>query len=424
MHSNCRIISNVYRKVVVILIVWIGLSACGGSSGSGDGFLVTNHAPNADAGGNQNTLVGTEIVLYGSASSDPDGGALVFLWTVLEVPDGSQAVLSDPAAPNPSFVADLEGPFVFSLQVSDPLGATASDMVAISASVVNAPPNAVAVSPLTSLVDNIVILDGSGSQGADGNLVEFSWTLSRPAGSESILSGPTTMMPTFVPDVVGHYVALLRVTDSDQREDATIVTVDADVAPVNSAPLAQAGDSQEVNVGDLVILNGLGSNDPNGDPLLYSWSFTYRPADSTAALSALTIAQPYFVTDRAGPYVLSLVVSDGELSSEADNLVIVSVTSNNPPIAYALVTNSIVYTGDIVVLSGLGSQDRDIDSLTYAWSLVSFPDGSTAKFDDLTLANPTFVADKAGEYMIDLRVSDGISMSLPYSVKISVLSSP
>jgi hypothetical protein len=48
------------------------------------------------------------------------------------------------------------------------------------------------------------------------------------------------------------------------------VSVDAD-ATENRAPIARTASELHVKTGSLVVLDGLQSSDPDGDPLRYSW---------------------------------------------------------------------------------------------------------------------------------------------------------
>src|SRR5699024_2354177 len=66
---------------------------------------VPNEAPAAEAGTDQSALVGAEVVLDGSGSTDPDGDTLTYAWT-LTTPDGSTATLADATTATPSFTPD------------------------------------------------------------------------------------------------------------------------------------------------------------------------------------------------------------------------------------------------------------------------------------------------------------------------------
>ena len=103
-------------------------------------------------------------------------------------------------------------------------------------------------------------------------------------------------------------------------------------APANTAPVANAGAGQSVNVGSTVALNGSASSDPDGDAITYSWSISSRPVNSTATLTNPTSVNPTFVADKAGAYMVSLTVSDGTLTNTAA----VSITTiNRSPVANA-----------------------------------------------------------------------------------------
>jgi hypothetical protein len=51
----------------------------------------------------------------------------------------------------------------------------------------------------------IVTLDGSASSDANGDTLSYTWTLSAPAGSASVLSGDATASPSFTADVGGDF---------------------------------------------------------------------------------------------------------------------------------------------------------------------------------------------------------------------------
>lgn len=182
--------------------------------------------------------------------------------------------------------------------------------------------------------------------------------------------------------------------------------------PEPQAPIADAGRDQSVSTGAVVTLDGSGSTDPEGQPITYEWTFLSTPAQSRAALSSATAPRPTFSADRAGTYEVELVVSDGELSSAADRVVITATDSNHAPTANAGPDQSVA-VGAIVNLDGSGSGDADGDPITYVWSITSRPAGSIAGIQDPYSPTTLFVADVAGTYTVELLVGDGTDLSTP-----------
>ena len=70
-------------------------------------------------------------------------------------------------------------------------------------------------------------------------------------------------------------------------------------------------------------------------------------------------------------------------------------------------------------LDGSKSTSSDGSALTYAWTFVSTPTGSTATLSGADTAKPTFVPDKAGAYAVQLVVSAN-GVSSPRSVTVVV----
>jgi hypothetical protein len=271
-------------------------------------------------------------------------------------------------------------------------------------------------------VGETATLDGAGLD-VDGDRLTYSWSFeSRPTGSTAVLNGSTYPSASFVPDVGGQYRLSLTVNDGkDSASDRCTVSA-------NTLPVASVGPDQNVNVGDDVLLDGTGSSDADGDPLSYSWSVVSRPAGSAATVQDPTSARPTLTPDRGGQYVVRLVVSDGSASSDPADCI---VSANALPVANAGEDQEAT-VGDQVQLDGSASQDpdgiseraewegRSSANLTYLWSWVSRPTGSTASLSSPTSVNPTFSADVEGTFVVSLVVSDGMASSLPDEVTITV----
>ena len=366
----------------------------------------SNSAPVANAGADALVNSGATVTLDGSHSSDPDGQALQWTWTLVERPAGSAATLANASGATPSFLADAFGRFVAQLVVNDGTVNSAPDTVTIT---VNARPVANAGPDQTPLVGATVQLTGGASTDADGQVLTYAWTFqSRPAGSNATLSDPTDVAPTFVVDRAGSYIVRLVVNDTAASSLPSTVTINT----TNSAPVAHAGPDQSIKVRDVVTLDASGSTDVDGDALQFTWQLA-RPAGSTAALSDPAALQPTFTVDKAGTYVATLVARDGAAVSDPDTVVV--TTLNSAPIASAGEDGSVA-VGSTVVLDGTGSVDVDEDALTYAWSLTSVPDGSSAGLTDPIAVRPSFVADRAGTYVAQLIVRDGALESVADTV--------
>jgi PKD repeat protein len=176
-----------------------------------------------------------------------------------------------------------------------------------------------------------------------------------------------------------------------------------------------------VKNGDIITLDGSASSDANGDTLTFDWSFISKPDGSEAILSDSTVENPTFIADVAGIYKVKLVVTDGYTESNAYSEVISSSSENTTPLADAGVDQSVA-EGEMVFLDGNDSIDTDYDTLTYEWSFITIPDSSDAILLDSTAVDPSFEADLAGIYTLQLIVKDGIANSKANSVNISVSS--
>jgi hypothetical protein len=370
-----------------------------------------NSAPVANAGPDQTATLSQLVHLDGTASTDVDGDPLTFAWSFVSRPAGSTAVLTNPAAVNPTFVVDRHGSYQIQLIVNDGAQSSLPDVVEIT--VGNTAPVANAGPDQKIARGDRVTLDGSGSTDTDGDSLTYMWSLTAaPSGSLAALDDPSSVKPSFTADQSGTYVAQLIVSDGLVMSAADTVSVMTENVP----PVARPGAAQTAIVGRLVLLDGTASSDADGDPLTFRWSFTVRPDGSVATLTGSTTAGPSFTPDVPGDFVVQLIVDDG-VASSAPATVTIS-TTNTVPVADAGADQLGLPVGATAVLDGLGSSDADGQPLTYRWSLLLRPAGSNAVLDDPSSVTPHFLADVAGDYVAQLIVDDGVVDSAPDTVLI------
>lgn len=378
------------------------------STASAATITVTNTAPVAVSNYTAAaTNAPTTVTLSSAGSNDPNGDAIGYLWAITSQPAGSVAALSSTSAASPTFGAVKSGTYRVTLAVSD--GTASTNATPLDIVLGNTAPTASAGSPQSVTAPVGVNLSGSGSD-ANGDTLSYAWAFtSRPTGSGATLVNATTATPSFSADKAGSYVVQLTVSDGNGGSATSSVTVTA----ANTAPTANAGADRTVTLLAPVTLAGSGS-DPNGDTLAYSWTLA-RPGTSAAALSGATTATPSFTPDVEGAYTATLTVSDGQGGSASDSVVITGLlapTANAGPA-------QLVTTGSPVTLDGSGSRTSTSGALSYAWSFVSQPAGSTATLAGAATVSPSFVADVTGNYLVGLQVTDSLATSPQVTVTVT-----
>jgi hypothetical protein len=341
------------------------------------------------------------VQLDGTSSNSPDTRPLNYYWTITSKPEGSNAQLSNPRSPAPSFVADMFGQYNVSLKVDN--GLLESGIVNATIEALNHAPIANAGSNQTRIRGSLIHLNGSGSNDPNGDMITYNWEwIQKPTGSSAQLTSTSEANPKFTADLEGNYSLSLTVYDQYSLSAKDTVEINS---IANQAPLANAGNDIETVINSIVVLNGTKSSDPEEDQLTYNWSMVAKPTGSLVELSDSTLGKPAFQPDVAGEYVIQLSVSDGINSSMPDEVRIV-VTNNVPPLANA--GNEQITTERLtVVLDGSESFDPDGKALLYQWSFVTKPFGSNALLLDANTAKPSFQPDTEGLYTLKLRVSDG-----------------
>lgn len=255
-------------------------------------------------------------------------------------------------------------------------------------------------------------LSGVASYDPDGDRLQYRWALvSKPVGSvaaPSNQSGPNT---SFVPDVAGAYEIALTVTDkagAAARDTVKLVTDEG-------LTIANAGPDQKAALGETVFTDAFASIQTQGRPLASAWQIVSAPAASAAALSDGALSTPK-ATGRqlltplvAGQYLLAVNVTGGGSSSTDTVLVSTGPNANAAPQPYAG-ADKFILAGEAVVMDASRSTDADGDSLSYRWSIQSSPVGSAASISTPSLPKALLSTDLAGDYVVQLSVSDGKSV--------------
>ena len=341
-------------------------------------------APVADIGGPYETFAGGIISFDASASYDPDGDTVRYLWTF---DDGSTA--TGPVANHQYYYS---GTYSVNLLVSDGI----HEALPVTTTVTVLPnqiPDAVIDGPGNVHWGTPVVYDASASYDPDGHaIVAYEWTV-----NSQVVSTESSLTYTF-PEP-GNYTVWLKVYDGYLWSS----TSGLGIVVENQAPTAAITAPTSAHWGVPVQFDGALSADPDGDPITrYYWKFG-DGRTTTGVNPTHSFAAP-------GSYTVTLTVSDGFATSLAASHVI---TIDNLAPTATITAPTTAHWGVPVQFDGALSTDADGDSITqYNWN---FGDGATA-----TGVNPTHSFTSPGSYTVTLTVSDGVTTSLAASHVITI----
>jgi hypothetical protein len=123
------------------------------------------------------------------------------------------------------------------------------------------------------------------------------------------------VVPTFIADRVGTFIAQLVVSDGLMQSAPDTVHHHDDEH--RSGRETRARIQAAVAVSSTVTLDGSASADADGQPLTTNGRSSAGQAASAATLTNATVVAPTFVPDVAGDYVAQLIVNDGFVSRRA-----------------------------------------------------------------------------------------------------------
>lgn len=390
--------------------------------------------PVADAGDDRVWGVDIPLTLNGSGSfhTDPLRSIVNYEWDIdgdgtfdITTTDPTTSVTytsadyCDPPVP-PATEPDCETPLPVNITVTlrvtdnnDPAQFD-TDTVSVVVAVPPHPPVADAGGPYTCTEDIPCALDGSGSFDIDptDSITSYDWDLDND-GAYDDASGATPSIifpdPTGIPLNIGLQVfddAVLNDLDGDFVQDPEERLSDTDFTTVtvlpNNPPVSAHGGPYTVDEGSPVTLDGSGSSDPDGNPIVsYEWDLD---DDGTFGDASGAVVMHTFVQD--GSYPVALRVSDSALTGESST----TVTVNNVLPTVEAGNDQTITEGDTLSLDPASFTDpgtADEHTATIDWG-----DGSAVEAGTVTETLGTGMGTVSGSH---LYVQDGI-----YTVTVSV----
>ena len=161
--------------------------------------------------------------------------------------------------------------------------------------------------------------------------------------------------------------------------------------PDNEPPVADAGGPYSAGAGQVIVFDGSGSNDSDGEIDFYRWNF----GDGTSEILAKSPDHTYSAT---GTYEVTLTIIDNDGTTDTDIIeVTIGEYVNKKPTANADGPYQGV-TGESITFSGSNSSDSDGSITNYTWNFG----GNTLGYDETI----THKYSKAGSYLVTLTVTD------------------
>jgi len=280
-------------------------------------IMVQDRAPVAVAPAALTVTGGSQVVLDGSASSDPDHDALTYTWTQVS---GVAVSLTPGTSGRSSFIApNVAATLSFSLRVND--GEQSSAAVMETVTIVPGPP----VPPIVSAGADVtspkrapVLLHASISY-ASGGPITFSWQ--QTSGPSVTLQNANTADLSFTtPAAEGDLGFAVTASDVGGTSAPSNVTVHVR----NFAPLVSGLSLQPVNPGRNDPISVSASiSDPDTDPLTVTYAWT---RNGTALPQATGSSYPLGNQKKGDVIAVTITASDGQKSTSVSGSVMIADT--------------------------------------------------------------------------------------------------
>ncbi|MCH7701018.1 MAG: PKD domain-containing protein, partial [Planctomycetes bacterium] len=334
------------------------------------------------------------LVFDAQDSTDPSGGNLTYNWNFGDgTPDESGEVVPH--------TFTLNGSYTVTLTATNGDGAIGEDQVDVE--VINQTPSAAVIATPTSGPNSTLDvhfdarLSSDPEDGLEGLIFEWNFGDCPESGCTAGDGEVGTFQETDhfystsnPPEV---FFAMLTVTDSGGATD----TITLSIMVGNTNPTAAISASNTiVEIGEIVLLNGSSSFDPDGDELTFSWNF----GDGSPEESGENVEHVYTDENIAG-YPVTLTVSDGLGGVDTAQVLIIvlpegALPAPAPNASFVVTPATTVELGTEMTFTSTSSPAEEIVSLDWDF-------GDSAGANGLSVSH-TYA--EAGVFVVTLIVVD------------------
>ncbi len=367
-----------------------------------DAVEVVNFAPEVSAPDTQRSEEGARVSLDVTAT-DPNADVLSF--EALGLPDGlaidaQTGAISGVVAQG----AHLNSPFLVQVDVHDgQLTTQVSFLWVISpVEIPNLAPNLTEPANQRSLQGDVVDLR---LEAVDPEGAALTFTVRGLPGGLTIDAQTGAITGTVAQDAAASspYLVRAEVSDGQLSAEVSFLWVIRSVVDVNEPPSLVEPGNQSSQEGDVVEL-ALGAQDPEGGALVFG--ATGLPSglsiDESTGVIGGTVAQD--AADQS-PYLVQVVVSDGELGAEVSFLWVVERPVNQAPVVENP-GNQTNLEGEMVAVQVVGS---DPEGAQLVWEAQGLPAGLSINAEGLIEGQIEASASASSPHLVEVSATDGVS---------------
>jgi len=229
----------------------------------------------------------------------------------------------------------------------------------------NVPPHIGIIGPKSVDATKPIILEVKPMQDVDGGNFEIVWdivqspTTSEQQPQNAYARGPHLRLPedgvTTEKDI-GTWIFRATATDNEGDSDVKEVTVNVNNLP----PKLSLTGGEDIDFGEIILIDATGSQDPDGGDLTFQWDILQAPVDAPlGAGDGFSTSYIDIQTDEsyAGTWIFQLIVTDNEDESvESEEF---AVLVDAPPRAVITGPTEPISSFSELVLDGSDSVDPD-----------------------------------------------------------------